>query len=163
MARFWQRSRLEDSNMRSTVALVVLALVPVGLGAQSATVKSESKIEVKEGKDVTLTGCIEPHPDAAGATRFQLTNVADKKGERHRYLLVGETDDLKDHVGHLVEIKGKAADDGDGKVEVKTKTKVDRENAPDTKAESTSELEGGLPGVPLLGVKHVKMLRPTCS
>jgi len=149
--------------MRLTVVLALMALTPVALAAQSATVKSESKIEVKDGKDVTLTGCVEPHPDPSSGASFQLSNVTDKQGEKHSYLLVGDTGDLDDHVGHLVEIKGKAADAGDGKVKVKTKTKIDREDAPDTKSESTSELRGSLDGLPLLGVKHVKMLRPTCS
>jgi hypothetical protein len=149
--------------MRLTVVLAVAALMPVTLGAQSATVKTEQKIEVKDGKDVTLTGCVESHPDPASGAAYALTNVADKVGERHSYLLVGETGELGNHVGHMVEIKGKAADDGEGKVKVKTKTKVEREDAPDTRSESTSEIKGGMPGWPLLGVKSVKMLRPTCS
>ena len=149
--------------MRLTVVLAMAALMPVTLGAQSATVKTEQKIEVKDGKDVTLTGCVESHPDPSSGAAYALTNVADKVGERHSYLLVGETAALGDHIGHMVEIKGKATDDGEGKVKVKTKTKVEREDAPDTRSESTSEIKGGMPGWPLLGVKSVKMLRPTCS
>jgi hypothetical protein len=143
-----------------------LALVAVTAGpalAQSATVKQETKIEVKDGKDVTLTGCLEAHPDATAATQYQLTDVAGTGGRGHSYLLVGERDDLQKYVGQLIEVKGKAADAEDGKVKVKTKTTVDRENAPDRKSESTSEMKGDLAGLPLLGVKHVRAIRPTCQ
>ena len=147
----------------SAIALVGAASLPLAAAGQESKVKSETKLEVKDGKDVTLTGCLERHPDSTGATKYQLTQVADKKSELHSYLLVGEEGDLKDHVGHMVEIKGKAADREDGKVKVETKTKIDREHADDVKTESKSEVKGDLIGLPLLGVKNVKMVRPTCS
>jgi hypothetical protein len=114
---------------------------------------------------VTLTGCLQRSPDASGqTTQYRLTNVADKKNELHSYLLVGGDDgDLQKHVGHMVEVKGKAADREDGKVRVKTKTRVDRDDADDVNTESKSELKGDLIGLPLLGVRDVKMIRPTCS
>jgi hypothetical protein len=148
---------------RIYLALAVTTLAVGPVAGQSATVKNETKIEVKDGKDVTLTGCVARHPDETGATAYQLTDVADKFSERHSYLLVGDTGDLEDHVGHLVEIKGKAADREHGKVKIQSKTKVDRDDAPDRKTESTSEMKGDLVTLPLLGVKEVKMLRPTCS
>jgi hypothetical protein len=147
----------------SVIAVVGAASLPLAAAGQSTKVKSETKVEVKDGKDVTLTGCVERHAGSSGAAQFQLTNVADKKDELHSYLLVGEDDDLENHVGHLVEVKGKAADRDDGKVKVKTKTKVDRENADDVTTERKSELKGDLIGLPLLGVREVKMIRPTCS
>ena len=77
------------------------------------------------------------------------------------YILVG--DDLDEHVGHLIEIKGKASNIGDdGKVEVKTKTKVERDDADDKETETKTTIEGDLDGVPYLGVKSVKMIRNTC-
>lgn len=149
--------------MRSFIPVVALALgLAVPAGAQSTNVKSETKIEIKDGKDVKLTGCVQRHPDATGATRYQLTDVADKDGRRGAYLLVGEDEDLSGHVGHLVEIKGKAADQDQGKVKVRTKTEVDREDADDEKVETSSEIKGNL-DLPLLGVEDVKMIRPTCS
>jgi hypothetical protein len=149
--------------MRSYIPVVALALgLAVPAGAQSTKVKSETKIEIKDGKDVTLTGCVQSHPDSTGGARYQLTDVADKDGRLGAYLLVGEDEDVSRHVGQLVEIKGKAADQDEGKVKVKTKTKIDRDDADDTKTESTSEVKGDL-NLPLLGVKDVKMIRPTCS
>jgi hypothetical protein len=149
----------------SAIAIIGAAAVPLGAAGQSEKVKTETKLEVKDGKDVTLTGCLERSSESAGGTtQYRLTKVADKKNELHSYLLVGGDDgDLEKHVGHMVEVKGKAADREDGKLKVTTKTKVDRDDADDVNTESKSELKGDLIGLPLLGVDDVKMIRPTCS
>ena len=144
-------------------AIAVFALAAGPAMAQSSEVKTETKVEVKDGKDVKLTGCVERLPEAGASTQYRLTDVADATGRRHSYLLVGKDGDLERHVGHLVEVKGKAADREDGKVKVKTKTKVEREDADDLKKESEAEVKGDLIGLPLLGVDDVKMIRPTCS
>lgn len=131
----------------------------VGVAAQSTTVKSENKIEVKDGKDVTVTGCV---ARSASGTSFTLNNVEGKGVTSRAYILVGD-DDLDDHVGHLVQVKGKAANVGDdGKLEVKTKTKVDRDDADDKETETKTKIEGDLAGIPFLGVKSVKMIRASC-
>ena len=131
----------------------------VGLGAQSATVKSETKVDVKDGKDVKVTGCV---ARSASGTAYLLNNVDGKDVASHSFILVGE--DLDAHVGHLVEVKGKASNIGDdGKVEVKTKTKIERDNAEDKKTESKTELQGNLEEMPYLGVKSVKTIRESCN
>ncbi len=50
----------------------------------------------------------------------------------------------------------------DGKVDVTTKTKVEREHGDDTHTKAKTQVEGTT-DVPFLGVKSVKMLRDTCS
>jgi hypothetical protein len=150
--------------MRQLLSGLALALFATAtMAAQSGEVKRETKIEVKDGKNVTLTGCVERHSDPTRATRFQLTDVADKDGRRGAYLLVDEGDDLEDHVGHLVEIKGKAADSEDGRIKVKSKTEVERDGADDTKTQTTEEVQGDLRGLPILDVDKVRMIRPTCD
>ena len=130
----------------------------VGLAAQSATVKSESKVDVKNGKEVTVTGCL---ARSASGTAYLLNNVEGKDVTSKSYILVG--DDLDTHIGHFIEIKGKASNIGDdAKVEVKTKTKIERDDADDKKTETKTTMEGDLAGVPYLGVKSVKMIRNTC-
>lgn len=129
-----------------------------GLAAQSATIKSQTTVEVKDGKTVTVTGCV---ARSASGNSYMLTNVEGKKVTSPAYVLVG--DDLDDHVGHLVQVKGRATNVGDdGKLEVKTKTKVERDNADDRETETKTEIEGDLAGVPYLGVKSVKMIRTSC-
>lgn len=131
----------------------------VTLGAQSTKVKSETKVEVKDGKDVTVTGCVSR---SASGSSYLLTDVQGG-GASRSYILVTD-DDLDNKVGHMVEIKGKATDIGDdGKVEVKTKTKVERENADDKETTTRTKIEGDLDGIPYLGVKDVKTLRTRCQ
>ncbi len=130
----------------------------VGLAAQTATVKSETKVDVKDGKDVTVTGCL---ARSASGTAFLLNNVEGKGVASKAYILVG--DDLDAHIGHFIEVKGKASNIGsDGKVEVKTKTKIERDDADDKKTETKTTMEGDLAGVPYLGVRSVKMIRSSC-
>ena len=131
-----------------------------GLAAQSTTVKSETKVEVKDGKSVTVTGCL---GRPASGTGYVLNDVEGKGVTSRSYLLVGD-DDLDAHLGHLIEVKGKASNLGDdASVEVRTKTKVEREDADDKKTETRTRMEGDLAAVPYLGVKSVKMIRASCS
>jgi hypothetical protein len=73
--------------------------------------------------------------------------------------------DLKNHVGHMMEIHGKMADAGKGKVTIETKTKVEREHADDSKTSGKTEVKGDLNGAPLpfIDVSSIKMLRASCS
>jgi hypothetical protein len=148
--------------MKRLITATMIALAwSVGLSAQSAKVKSETEISVKDGKNVTVTGCVER---ATNGTGFVLTSTEGKDVQSRHYLLVGKDDEMDEHVGHLVEIKGKAADvGGDGKVQVKTKTKIEREDADDKETESKTEMEGDLDAIPYLGVKSVKTIRESCN
>ncbi len=132
----------------------------VGLGAQSAQVERHSKIEVKNGKEVTLTGCVRRSASGAG---FILTEAADKEGARHAYMLVtDDQDDLAKNVGHLVQIKGRAADRGDATVKSETETRMKVEGGEEKTTHAKSEVSGNLAGLPLLGVDSVKMLAGIC-
>jgi hypothetical protein len=141
------------------MAFFVAAACSVGLGAQTGQTESKSKITVKDGKDVTVTGCVEP---TASGLRFMLTHVADKGGAMHNYLLVSDDGDLAKHVGHRMQIDGKVTDKGDGKVKVETKTKTKVEHGDDKETHSKSEVKGDMDGVPFLGVKSMKMIAAAC-
>jgi hypothetical protein len=141
------------------MAVCVAAVCVGSLGAELRQSETKSKIEVKDGKDVEVTGCIAP---SASGTGFMLTNVADKKGAMHSYMLVADDDDLSKHVGHRVQISGKAADRGNGKVEVDTKTKTKVEHGDDKETHSKSTIKGDMPGMAYLGVKSVKMIAAVC-
>jgi len=141
----------------ATICAVVMCAA--GLGAQSGEQTTKTKITIKDGKDVSVTGCIE----TSGAGRdFILTNVADKTGALHSYFLVSDDSDLSKHVGHRVIIEGKAADRGDAKVETETKTKTKMEHGDDKETKSKSEMSGDLEHLPYLGVKSVKMVAASC-
>ena len=144
--------------MRKLGYSMIAAVLACGIAAaQDLETKTQTKLNVEDGKSVTLTGCV-----ARSADGYMLTNVADKKGAMGSYMLAAGDDDLKDHVGHRVEISGKAADQGKGKITVETKneTKVGDGDTSETKAKS--EVEGDLKGLPFLGVKSVKMIAAVC-
>jgi hypothetical protein len=142
--------------------LVAAALATSSLHAQTsqATAKTSTKVEVKDGRDVKVSGCLVRHDGISG---FALSNVLDRDAPLDDVILVGDTDKLADHVGQLVEIKGKLADGPTGKVHVDSKTTVDREHAPDSEARVKTDTKGDLNGFPVLGVKDLKTLRASCS
>jgi hypothetical protein len=138
--------------------VAVAVMLACGLAtAQDTEKKSKTKIRVDDGKNVTVTGCVERASDGA----FTLTNVAGKDGALGSYILAAtddnDLDDIDKHVGHRVEVTGKAADQGKGKLKVESKTE-----GTSGKTESKSEVKGDLKGLPYLGVKSFKMLASVC-
>jgi hypothetical protein len=133
------------------------AMSAIGLNAQTE-VKRETKVEVKGGKEITTTGCV----DRLGDGRFTLTSV----GGEVQYVLIGR-ENLAKQVGHRIQVKGKASDLGDAEVktETKTSTKVDVDNGPDEKTHrtTTTEQKGDLSGVKFLNVDSLKSLADSCQ
>lgn len=141
------------------LGLTFAVAAATGLAAQSATVKSTSKLEIKDGRNVVVTGCVRPLRSGTG---YFLAHVRGEHVRSDVYTLVGKEDDLEKHVGELVRIEGKAADVGDdARVEIHNKTTVDRDGD-DRTTESRSEMKGAL-DMPLLGVHSVKGLDRVCG
>ncbi len=133
-----------------TIATCALAVTgAITLGAQTSETTTKTKIEVKDGKDVKVIGCVESLPGGG----YALTDVSSKREALHRYVLVSD-DDFSKVLGQRVQIEGTLADRGDGKVEIKTQTKAEGD-AKDTHAKV--EASG-----PYLGVKKMKRTEGTC-
>jgi hypothetical protein len=134
-----------------STAFCLAAICAVGLGAQSGTTetKTKTKIDVKDGKNVTVSGCLAANPTGG----YLLTTTTGNL----KYALVTD-DDLSKHVGHRMEIKGKAADRGDGKVKIESTVGTTGADEAKTKV----EMKGDMAGMHYLGVKSVKMLSPSC-
>lgn len=141
----------------SAIALSFAAVAAVGAFAQQS--ESKSKVTVKDGKSIDVTGCLEP---SSRENTYMLTHVADKKGALHSYILVADDVDFAKHVGHRVQVSGKAADRGDAKVEVETKTKTTDAKGDDKTTHTKSTVEGDISGVPYLGVESLKMVAAVC-
>jgi hypothetical protein len=141
------------------IGFCVAAAVLAGgltLAAQDGDRLPKTKVIVEDGKEMTVTGCVE----RGTAGGYTLTHAAGKDGVVGSYILAmldngegDQLDKLKDHVGHRVEVKGKAADKGDGKLRIETENK---------RTESKSEVKGDLGGLPFLGVKSSRMLASVC-
>jgi hypothetical protein len=121
----------------------------VTIGAQTSESTTKMKVDVKDGKNVKVTGCVSS--DGSG---YMLTDVADKDGSRHSYMLVSDSDDFSKLVGQRVQIEGTVADSHHGKVEIKTDTKVE---GPGKDTHSKVEGKG-----PYLGVKHLTKIAASC-
>ena len=140
-------------------ALIALLAGVTQMSAQEVAQKNQTKVSVEDGKSMTVTGCVARNADGG----YTLTNVANKGGALGSYMLTLEDDDdVKDHVGHRVEIEGKAADKGSGRIKVETKSESTAADGDKSKTTSTAEVKGDLKGLPYLGVKKVKMLASVC-
>lgn len=145
------------------------AAFAVGVGAQSGTTKVttetgrdkttvERKIEIKDGKDIKMQGCLARNPGGG----YMLTSAT---SGGMLYALVTD-ENLSKYVGHRVEVAGKAADLGKGKVKIESKVKSENEavgtsGTVEAEATATSEVKGAL-GIPYLGVKSVTIVPGGC-
>jgi hypothetical protein len=148
------------ASILPTLALVAASASTMTAQTSQATAKTSTKIEVKDGRDVTVTGCVMRHDGLSG---YALSDVQNRDAKLDDVMLVGDTDKLADHVGQIVEIKGKLADGAKGKVHIDSKTKIDREHAPDAESRIKTDTKGDVDGFPVLGVKSLKTVRANCS
>jgi hypothetical protein len=144
---------------RTGIAVCIAAMSSLGVMAQTNQTKTETKITVKDGTEVKVTGCVAPDLNHTG---YILTNVADKSGALHNYMLLTDDTDLAKHVGHRLQIEGRVTDRGDAKVKVETKTETKVKDGDDRESKSKSEISGDAVALPYLGVKSFKMLAASC-
>jgi hypothetical protein len=165
--------------------MLAICFAAVSLSAQDTKVKSEQKVKTDDGaKVVTLKGCLSGTPPMFTLDHASSAAVAsvEKKGDEAKIeanagTTVGTTGssteyslspragvDLATHIGHMVEVTGVLVPSGSGDVDVKVKdrTKVDREDAPDSKVKSTTKASIDKASVPQMAVTSVKMLSTMC-
>jgi hypothetical protein len=143
-------------------SVIAATLLASGLAVAQ---ESKTRVIVEDGKEMSVTGCVQRNADGS----LTLTNVAGKDGIVGSYILArlnddedDKLDDLKDHVGHRVEVAGKAADRGTGRIKVKTESEVRKADGGKGKTETNAELKGDLNGLPFLGVKSSRMIASVC-
>jgi len=141
-----------------SLAFVMSLAAAAGLAAaQEHQTETKQKVTIEDGKDVTVTGCVERATNTRGG--YMLTHVADKKNEYHDYAIVTDKDDIGKYLGQRVEVDGRVTDQGDGKVKIERETKSEN---PDRNVKSKSEVEGDL-ATPFLGVRSIKTIAAVCS
>lgn len=144
--------------MRKLGYALAASVLACGIVAAQEVQKTKTKVSVEDGKSVTVTGCVQRETDGT----FTLTNVASKDGALASYVLATEDDDVAKYVGHRVEVTGKAADKGKGKIKVETKNETRKADGDKSKTESRSEVKGDLKGLPYLGVKSLRSIATVC-
>ena len=135
----------------SMLAVTLLTCCTVGLAAQTSKTeqKEKTKIEIKNGKSVTVNGCLER---TVGGSGYILTG----DGGRLKYAVV-TSDDLSKYVGHEVQVKGNAAD-RDSTVKIEQKV----EGTSGAKTEAKTKTDGDSADLPYLGLKSVKTIGERC-
>ena len=146
----------------ATSFAAALVCASFAVHAQESTVKTKTKIEGDKAKMVSYTGCVATGTEArtfvldkvVPVTTTKTTGVAGTVGSitttSTSYVLVpGETVTLQQHVGKKVEVTGMLVPEG----EIKTKTEVKREGAPDTK--TTTKTESNRPQFRVMSVKEL--------
>jgi hypothetical protein len=121
--------------------------------------RSKTKIDVDEDETEVKTKTkteVETDDDEAVGTSGSVATYE---------LMPKEGVDLTPHVGHKVEITAIALKPGDdtAEVDVRTKTEVKREDAPDTKVKSRTEAELPRGANARLTVMSVKHIAPSCT
>ena len=149
--------------MKLSVIAMTCVLAGTFASAQDHDKKSATRIVVEDGDEVTLTGCVARTPEGS----YSLTNAAGKKGSVGTYMLAAtddddHLDDLEKHLGHRVEIEGKAADKGKGKIQVFTRSEAPKGDGSKAKTQTRAEMKGDLAGLPFLGIKSLRMLASVC-
>ncbi|HEY3886461.1 MAG TPA: hypothetical protein VGL62_14715 [Vicinamibacterales bacterium] len=118
---------------------------------------TKTRVKVEDGKTITVTGCVAQAPDGS----YKLTDVSGKDGAYTDYILAtagsNNLHGLDKEVGHRLEVTGKAADRGHGKLKVETKTE-----GTTGRTDSTSEVKGDLTGLPFLGVQSFHTVASVC-
>ena len=142
--------------MRISFSLASMVLAGgLALSAQNGDRLPKTTVIVEDGKEITVTGCIERNPDGG----YTITHATGKEGVVGSYILArldgadDELNGLKDHVGHRMELKGKAADRGEGKLRILTENR---------RTEAKAEVKGDLVGLPFLGLQSTRMLASVC-
>jgi hypothetical protein len=149
------------TTRKTALAIGLAAMCAAGLTAQTQETKTSTntKIEIKGGRDVRVTGCLERRPNGD----YILTEAREnRRQEPSRYALV-TSEDLSKHVGERVEIQGKAVANGDGKVSIESKTKTEVENGHDQETKTKTEGTSGAIDMPFLGVKSMKTISSFCN
>ena len=150
-----------QTTHRTVMTFGLAVVCAAGLTAQTQETKTttNTKIELKGGKEVKVIGCLERRPNG----NYMLTDIREKRPvDPSRYALV-TNEDLSKHVGERVEIHGKAVVNGDGKISVESKTKTEVENGKDQEAKSKTEGTIGVFDMPLLGMTSMKTLSSSCN
>jgi hypothetical protein len=150
--------------MRYVTSLAAaLVCASIAVHAQETTVKSKTEVKGDDkAKILTYAGCLQAGTETrtyildkvVPVTTTKTTEVAGTGGtitstSTSYFLVPGEKVTLQQHVGHKVEVTGMLIPEGDSK----TKTKIEREGAPDTKI--TTKVENDRPRFQVMSVKEL--------
>jgi hypothetical protein len=155
-------------KMTRSIAALAVALgcaCVVGISAQDTKTTTTTKTEGAKAETITYTGCMQTGTETRSVVLAKVQPVS-KTTETAvgtsgvttttttTYELVpAEKIDFQTHIGHKVEVTGLMIPAGESKT--KTETKVEREDAPDTKSKETVKTNAPLPQFRVMSVKDL--------
>ncbi len=151
--------------MRRFIVTVTVALTCASGLAIAQETKTKTEVKGGSAQTISYTGCVQTGTEAQTYILDHIVPVSrttittDEVGTSGvstvtRYALVpGEKIELVKHVGHKVEVSGVMIPAGETKTQ--TKTKIDREHAPDTKITEKTKEDNALPQFRVTSVKHL--------
>jgi hypothetical protein len=138
----------------------------VALHAQNTSTTTKVETEKGDAKTVTFSGCVQKGAEPAGfvlakampvssstTTEVGTSGTATSTTTTTYALIPAEQIELQPQVGHQVEITGVMIPAGDSKVD--TKTKVEREGAPDTTTKETVKSDNAMAQFRVTSVKEI--------
>jgi len=158
------RHRATKAIMKTTALVLAIGLATIGTAAvtaqsQGTKTTTTTKTEIKNGKDLTVTGCLEK-----GTGTDYVLNVTRQNGNKEpsRYSLITK-EDLSAHVGHRVEVHGKAVTDGHGTVSVESKVKTEVGNTAAQETKTKTEGTSGVLETAFLSVTTIEPRSSSCN
>jgi hypothetical protein len=136
----------------------------VALHAQDTTTTTRTEVKANDAKTVTYSGCMQTGTEPrsfvlakvvpVGKTTTEVGTSGATTTTTTTYMLVpAEKVQLQQHVNHKVEVTGVMIPAGDSKTE--TKTRTEREGAPDTTTRETVKSENAMPQFRVISIKSV--------
>ena len=152
---------------RSFVAVLFALGCSVALvNAQDTKTTTTTKVDGAAPQTVTYTGCVQTGTETktfilnkvVPVSRSTTVGTTGTTTTTTYMLVPDEKVELQTHVGHKVEVTGMLIPAGDSKIT--TTTKVDRDDAPDSKTKETVKSDNAYPQ---FRVESVKNLAESCD
>lgn len=151
---------------RYALALSMALGIAMAAHAQETTTRTTTKTEGDKAKTVTYTGCLQTTETKSyvldKVVPVGQTTTVGPTGTAYStttYALVpGERVEFQQLVGHKVEVTGMLIPAGESKTE--TKTKIEREGAPDTNIREKTKSDRAMPQFQVTSIRH---LADSCS
>jgi len=157
----------EDKEMTRSIAAFGVAIAcacVIGVNAQETKTTTETKTEGAKATTVSYTGCMQTGTETRSVvlakvqpirstteTSVGTGGVATTTTTTTYALVPAEKVEFQTHIGHKVEVTGMMIPAGESKTT--TETKVEREDAPDTKAKETVKTNNPLPQFRVTSIK----------
>ena len=142
-----------------------LGCTAVALNAQETRTRTETKSSGGAPQTMTYTGCVQTGTQAktyvldkvvpVTKTTTTETPTSSTTTQSTSYVLIpgGESVTVQEHVGQKVEVTGTLIPGGDSRTE--TRTKTERDDAPDTKSRTKIETENAKPEFRVTSIKNI--------